>query len=119
MKKIVLTGGGTLGHVTPHLALIPRLQAEGYEIHYVGTAEGMEAAKMQSIPGPDSNAPGLRGHFAFYRVKNVKCYNFTCNDCEGGQYCWHAVDFDGLLLDGFTIRGKKDGVHLNLRKNSS
>ena len=37
-KIIVLTGGGTLGHVTPHMALIPRLQAQGYEIHYIGTA---------------------------------------------------------------------------------
>lgn len=72
---------------------------------------------MQAIPGPNSNAPGLRGHFAFYRVKNVACHNFTCNDCEGGQYCWHAVEFDGLLLDGFVIRGKKDGVHLNRGKN--
>ena len=49
--KIVLTGGGTLGHVTPHLALIPQLQAEGWEIHYVGTAEGMEADKIRSVPG--------------------------------------------------------------------
>jgi len=72
---------------------------------------------MQSANGPDSNAPGLRGHFAFYRVKNAKCYNFTCNDCEGSQYCWQAVDYDGLLLDGFTIRGRKDGVHLNRGRN--
>ena len=50
-KKIVLTGGGTLGHVTPHLALIPHLQAAGYEIHYIGTENGMEAAKMRSVPG--------------------------------------------------------------------
>lgn len=50
MKKIVLTGGGTLGHVTPHLALIPRLQQQGYEIHYIGTEKGMERAKMESIP---------------------------------------------------------------------
>ena len=50
-KIIVLTGGGTLGHVAPHMALIPRLQAQGYEIHYVGTASGMEAEKIQSIPG--------------------------------------------------------------------
>lgn len=51
MKKIVLTGGGTLGHVTPHLALIPRLQEAGYEIHYIGTENGMEAPKMRSVPG--------------------------------------------------------------------
>ena len=50
-KKIVLTGGGTLGHVTPHLAVIPLLKEEGYEIHYIGTAEGMEAEKIKSIPG--------------------------------------------------------------------
>ena len=51
MKKIVLTGGGTLGHVTPHLALIPHLKEKGYDIHYVGTEKGMEAAKIQSVPG--------------------------------------------------------------------
>ena len=51
LKKIVLTGGGTLGHVTPHLALIPRLQEKGYEIHYIGTENGMEAPKMRSVPG--------------------------------------------------------------------
>ena len=50
-RKIVLTGGGTLGHVTPHLALIPHLQAAGYEIHYIGTENGMEAPKMRAVPG--------------------------------------------------------------------
>ena len=50
-KKIVLTGGGTLGHVTPHLALIPHLRKAGYEIHYIGTEKGMEAEKMASVPG--------------------------------------------------------------------
>ena len=37
MKKIVLTGGGTMGHVSPNLALIPKLQQAGYEVHYIGT----------------------------------------------------------------------------------
>ena len=51
MKKIVLTGGGTLGHVTPHLALIPRLLEAGYEIHYIGSENGMEAPKLRAVEG--------------------------------------------------------------------
>ncbi|MCR5417569.1 MAG: undecaprenyldiphospho-muramoylpentapeptide beta-N-acetylglucosaminyltransferase [Lachnospiraceae bacterium] len=42
MKKIVLTGGGTAGHVTPNLALLPGLREAGYEIHYIGSYEGIE-----------------------------------------------------------------------------
>ncbi len=51
MKRIVLTGGGTAGHVTPHLALIPRLKEEGYDIHYVGTPEGIERTIMEKVDG--------------------------------------------------------------------
>ena len=42
MKKIVLTGGGTAGHVTPNLALVPTLIEEGFEIEYIGSYEGIE-----------------------------------------------------------------------------
>lgn len=42
MKKIVLTGGGTAGHVTPNIALIPALQEKGYEITYMGSYDGIE-----------------------------------------------------------------------------
>lgn len=41
-KKIVLTGGGTAGHVTPNLALLPHLQNKGYEMSYIGSYEGIE-----------------------------------------------------------------------------
>ena len=41
-KKIILTGGGSAGHVTPNLALLPQLFAEGIEVHYIGTADGIE-----------------------------------------------------------------------------
>ncbi|MBR3306279.1 MAG: undecaprenyldiphospho-muramoylpentapeptide beta-N-acetylglucosaminyltransferase [Lachnospiraceae bacterium] len=41
-KKIVLTGGGTAGHVTPNIALLPRLQKLDYEIFYIGSYEGIE-----------------------------------------------------------------------------
>ena len=50
-KKIVLTGGGTMGHVTPNLALLPHLLEMGYEVHYIGTEKGVEADKLSAIPG--------------------------------------------------------------------
>ena len=43
MKKIILTGGGTAGHVTPNLALLPELKKHGYEVLYIGGKHGMEA----------------------------------------------------------------------------
>ncbi len=42
MKKIVLTGGGTAGHVTPNIALFPSLKEAGYEISYIGSYDGIE-----------------------------------------------------------------------------
>ncbi len=47
MKKIVLTGGGTAGHVTPNIALVPKLKENDYEIKYIGTKEGMEKKLVQ------------------------------------------------------------------------
>lgn len=44
MKKIVLTGGGTAGHVSPNLALLPALKELGYEVYYIGSYDGMEKA---------------------------------------------------------------------------
>ena len=41
MKKIILTGGGTAGHVIPNLALIPDLQ-KGYKIYYLGEKNSIE-----------------------------------------------------------------------------
>lgn len=49
-RKIVLTGGGTAGHVTPHLSLIPRLREAGYDIHYIGTENGIERQMIAKYP---------------------------------------------------------------------
>lgn len=52
MKKIVLTGGGTAGHVTPNIALIPELKKAGYEIYYIGSYEGIEKKLIEKLGIP-------------------------------------------------------------------
>lgn len=52
MKKIVLTGGGTAGHVTPNIALLPALKEAGYEVSYMGSYEGIEKKLIQDFDIP-------------------------------------------------------------------
>lgn len=65
MSKIILTGGGTAGHVTPNIALLPGLRAAGFEIRYVGSYNGMEKALIEKEGVPYSGiATGkLRRYF--------------------------------------------------------
>jgi UDP-N-acetylglucosamine--N-acetylmuramyl-(pentapeptide) pyrophosphoryl-undecaprenol N-acetylglucosamine transferase len=52
MKKIVLTGGGTAGHVTPNIALIPFLKEAGYDISYIGSYNGIEKKLIEELNIP-------------------------------------------------------------------
>ena len=49
LKRIVLTGGGTAGHVTPNLALIPELQRDGWDIHYIGAEKSVEQKLITEV----------------------------------------------------------------------
>ena len=51
-KKIILTGGGTAGHVTANIALLPGLRERGYEISYIGSYDGIEKALItaENVP---------------------------------------------------------------------
>ena len=65
MKTILLTGGGTAGHVTPNLALIPSLKAAGYDIRYIGSYNGMERKLIENagIPYDGISSGKLRRYF--------------------------------------------------------
>lgn len=52
MKKIVLTGGGTAGHVTPNIAMLPSLKEAGFEVHYIGSYNGIEKELIENIGIP-------------------------------------------------------------------
>ena len=64
-KKIVLTGGGTAGHVTPNIALLPHLINKGYEISYIGSYEGIEKKLITdyNIPYYGISTGKLRRYF--------------------------------------------------------
>ena len=65
MKRIVFTGGGTAGHVTPNIALFPKLRELGYDIHYIGSYEGIEKRLIEDyhIPYYGISTGKLRRYF--------------------------------------------------------
>lgn len=71
MKRIVLTGGGTAGHVTPNLALIPHLQKEGWEVHYIGSENGIERTLLSEVPDVAYHAVATGKLRRYLDVKNL------------------------------------------------
>lgn len=69
MKRIILTGGGTAGHVTPNIALLPRLKELQYDIHYIGSYNGIEKELIEQfhIPYHGISSGKFRRYFS---VKN-------------------------------------------------
>ena len=70
MKRIVLTGGGTAGHVSPNQALIPLLLAEGWEIHYIGTKNGIERTLIEPMEGVTYHAVSSGKLRRYFDLKN-------------------------------------------------
>ncbi|MGO5053004.1 undecaprenyldiphospho-muramoylpentapeptide beta-N-acetylglucosaminyltransferase [Lachnospiraceae bacterium LCP25S3_G4] len=66
MKRIILTGGGTAGHVTPNIALLPRLQELGFDIQYIGSYHGIEKELIEQfhIPYHGISSGKLRRYFS-------------------------------------------------------
>lgn len=65
MKKIALTGGGTAGHITPNLALLPELKKRNFDIIYIGSKDGMDESiiKRYDIPFFGITSDKLRRYF--------------------------------------------------------
>ena len=79
-KKIVFTGGGTAGHVTPNIALLPHLEREGYEAFYIGSYNGIEKRLIEdfNIPYYGISTGKFRRYFDLknfsdpFRVINIR-----------------------------------------------
>lgn len=72
-KKIVFTGGGTAGHVTPNIAIIHKLNREEWDIHYIGSGKHIEKEliKNLNVPFYTISTGKLRREFNFENVKDM------------------------------------------------
>jgi UDP-N-acetylglucosamine--N-acetylmuramyl-(pentapeptide) pyrophosphoryl-undecaprenol N-acetylglucosamine transferase len=73
MKTVVLTGGGTSGHVTPNIALLPGLKSLGFDIHYIGSKNGIEKQLIQKegIPYHAISAGKLRRYLDMKNITDI------------------------------------------------
>ena len=81
MKTIILTGGGTAGHVTPNLALLPSLKEAGYDVHYIGSYNGIEKELIEQ--------------------NKEDFLNIDFELLENGNIMMRDVDFGNIRLRGY------------------
>ncbi|RIP32788.1 undecaprenyldiphospho-muramoylpentapeptide beta-N-acetylglucosaminyltransferase [Staphylococcus gallinarum] len=75
MSKIAFTGGGTVGHVSVNLSLIPTAIEEGYEVCYIGSKAGIEREMIESqLPNINYHVISsgkLRRYISWENIKDV------------------------------------------------
>lgn len=83
-KKILFTGGGSSGHVTPNLALIPKFQREDWQVIYVGSTNGIEKQIISRLNIPYFSIPTgkLRRYFSWQTfIDPFKILAGLCKAC--------------------------------------
>jgi hypothetical protein len=105
---VVFRKASTYSFVLANRGIQTRQWNEGIAI------DGLEIAcnGQVALPPPGDPAFGLRGLVALFRVNDAAIIKFRCRDLATPHFALHICTFENLLVDGFEIRGNKDGVHL-------
>ncbi|MBF1690534.1 MAG: UDP-N-acetylglucosamine--N-acetylmuramyl-(pentapeptide) pyrophosphoryl-undecaprenol N-acetylglucosamine transferase [Streptococcus cristatus] len=90
MKKIVFTGGGTVGHVTLNLLLIPKFVKEGWQVHYIGDKHGIEYQEIHKS--------GLDVTFHSVATGKLRRYFSWQNLLDGFKVVWGIFQSLGIML---------------------
>lgn len=72
LNKIVLTGGGSAGHVTANIAIIPKLRKAGWQIEYIGSETGIEKQIITGFGGIPYHAIPAGKLRRYFDLKNLK-----------------------------------------------
>ena len=122
--RIVLSGGGTAGHINPALALAESLIEQGHEVFYAGTPQGVEArlVKEANLPFTPFEAKGFnRNHpktiFSAVRII-IKSTKLACAWFEEIKPDV-VVAFGGYVCIPVGRAAKKMGVPLVVHEQNS
>lgn len=79
--RIVLSGGGTAGHINPALALAEVLEERGHEVYFAGTPTGVEKplVEMAGIPFKGFEVSGFDRSHPLTLVKGLKKLSHSAN----------------------------------------
>jgi hypothetical protein len=72
--------------------------------------------RVNGVDKPWDFIYGLRGHVAFFYVKELKIERLRISGLVNGQFAIHICTFEDLLINDVIITGKKDGIHLGSGK---
>ena len=112
--RLICAEGVTLKKAASYVHVLLNRGAETGETNENIEIENLNISTGGFENGWPQDAPlfGLRGHVAFYHVRNLYMTGFKCLDVMQGQYGLQICDFDNIAVEDFEIRGNKDGVHL-------
>lgn len=87
-KRLLLTGGGSSGHVTPNLAIISAFQAKGWDLAYIGSARGIEKEIIgkTEIPYYPIATGKLRRYFSWQNF--IDPFKIAWGAVQACYYCW-------------------------------
>ena len=71
-KRILFTGGGSAGHVTVNVALIPRFVASGWDVSYIGSIKGIESELIRNVDHVDYHGISTGKLRRYMSVENFK-----------------------------------------------
>ncbi len=107
LKKVDETGG--FAHVFINKGALTRVYDEHIRIENLHII-------VNKIDFPDSEVIGLRGHLAFFYIKDLVIEGFRCMDICEAQFAIHICTFEDIIVRDAIIKGNKDGVHLGTGK---
>ncbi len=107
LKKVNEKGAFT------HVFLNKGALTKTYDQHI--TIEGLNLI-VNGVDKPMDEVFGLRGHLAFFYVKDLLIERFRCEDLAKPQYCIQVCTFEDIIINDVMIKGDKDGIHLGRGK---